>query len=111
VVERGVEDAALIFGGSIDRDLTELRVPLAAQRLLNSAKVPLWNLGLEVLSRLLQADERGADARFDNLSLRGMKSGEGSGGEVGLWLLGVRPGVGEGPAELNDEVALEVWKP
>lgn len=40
VVERGIEDAALIVRGSLDGDFTELGVPLLAQRLLDGGKVP-----------------------------------------------------------------------
>ncbi len=63
-IERGVKNPALRLRAAFHRNLAERLVPARLRRGLHRLEAPLRNLPLQILLRLLHADERNAIAKL-----------------------------------------------
>src|SRR5205807_1219355 len=64
VIKTGVEDSALLVAGAFDGEGAELLAPEPVELRSYALEIPRGNLRFEILARLLDADERGADLRL-----------------------------------------------
>ena len=117
MIHRGVEVDAIILRATLNFDLAERLIPDTTTLRFHSVKVPIGNLSSQVVSGLVNTDERRADLDLDLFpSCRG-KSYITAHTMTTLMVtpgmnIVILPGSGgrKGFAELNDKVAFEVRK-